>query len=90
MIKMQPSESIIYPDLVLTVPAAMTVTYKQLLKSLSKGDEIRFTGKFIALGNEFKMHHMELYEVEGLEALYKTGKSKNLNDIVVRESTIPN
>ena len=36
------------------------------------------------------MHHMELYELEGLEAIEKTGKSKKLNDIVVRESTIPN
>ena len=35
------------------------------------------------LGNEFKMHHMHALEVK------PTGRSKELSEIVVRESALP-
>ncbi len=89
MIKMQPSESMIYPDLVLSVPPKLTSSLNNLIESFNKGDEIQFTGKFIALGNEFKMHHMEIVEVEDIPSLEKTGGFKSLKDIIVKESTIP-
>ena len=37
----------------------------------------------MALGNEFKMHHLHALEIT------KTGKFKDLSEIVVRESALP-
>jgi hypothetical protein len=83
LVKMMPSESVLYPDIVLSVSSKYLAENQALIKSLEKGDEIVFDAKIMTLGNEFKMHHLHLLNFE------KTGNSVPLNDIVVRESTLP-
>ena len=78
-----PSESVLYPDIVLSVSSKFLAEKQGVIKSLEKGDEIMFDAKIMTLGNEFKMHHLHLLDFE------KTGNSIPLQDIVVRESTLP-
>jgi hypothetical protein len=83
LVKMMPSESILYPDLVLSIPTSMLKDKRNLIRNLKKGDEIRFSAKFVSLGNEFKMHHLHAITIQG------TGNFKELSEIIVRESTLP-
>ena len=83
LIKMTPSESVLYPDLVLSVSTKMYAEKGALIKNLQKGDELEFTAKVMSLGNEFKMHHLHALDIN------VTGKSVVLSEIIVRESTLP-
>lgn len=78
-----PSESVLYPDLVLSVSSLMYREKQQLIKSLQKGDELAFTARIMSLGNEFKMHHLHAIDFD------KTGNSIQLQEILVRESALP-
>jgi hypothetical protein len=80
---MMPSESILYPDIVLSVSSRLLNQKGEIIKSLNKGDEIAFDARIMSMGNEFKMHHLHLLEFD------KTGNSTPLSEIVVRESTLP-
>lgn len=42
LVKMMPSESILYPDLVLSVSSTLLREQRNVIKALKKGDEIRF------------------------------------------------
>ena len=83
LIKMEPTESVLYPDLVLSVSSATLQRQKEVFRGLQKGDEIRFEARIVSMGNEFKMHHLHALTFE------KTGRSTILSDIIVRESTLP-
>ncbi len=83
LVKMMPSESALYPDLVLSVPTELMNQRRSTITGLKKGDELKFRAKIMTLGNEFKMHHFHALDVE------KTGGWKELNQIIVRESTLP-
>jgi hypothetical protein len=83
LIKMMPSESVLYPDLVLSISSQVLHEKKDLINSLKKGEEVRFRAKIVSLGNEFKMHHLHALD------LVKTGGFKELSEIIVRESTLP-
>ena len=50
---------------------------------LLKGDEVLFRAKFVTLGDEFKMHHLHLMELQ------PTGNRKKLDEIVIRENSLP-
>jgi len=54
-----------------------------MFDSLKKGDHIAFKATIMALGNEFKMHHLHAVDIR------PTGDRKDLSDIVVRESALP-
>ena len=58
LIKMSPSESAIFPDLVLSISSNLYNQHKDLFENLNKGDGIDFKGTLVNLGNEFKMHHL--------------------------------
>lgn len=58
LVKMSPTESSIYPDLVLSISSELLARRKQVFDTLKKGDEIKFEAKIMSLGNEFKMHHL--------------------------------
>ena len=73
---MSPSESVILPDLALSVGTALYDSNLDLFNStdikvpshyrrppLKKGDEILFRARFVTLGDEFKMHHLHLLEL---------------------------
>lgn len=83
LVKMSPSESALYPDLVVSLSSDVLSKYKNLISSLSKGDELEFRAHIVSLGNEFKLHHLH-----GL-SLAKTGNFKELNEIIIRESALP-
>lgn len=83
LVKMEPTESSLYPDLVLSVSTQMLNSQRSVIQKLKRGDEIEFRAKLVNLGNEFKMHHLHALEVS------VTGIRKELNEIVVRESALP-
>lgn len=71
-IKMEPTESLMYPDLMLSVSTHVKNNHLELFikegtpnseSSLKKGDEVKFKAKFVGLGNEIKMHHLHLIEI---------------------------
>ena len=80
---MSPTESSMYPDLVLSVPSPLLNKEKSLITNLKKGEQIRFRAKIMTLGNEFKMHHLHAIEIS------KTGEFKDLKQIIVRETALP-
>lgn len=63
LVKMDPSESTIFADLVLTVPAPIYSQSKSMFDSLRKGTGISFEGTMLNMGNEFKMHHVRALNV---------------------------
>ena len=83
VIKMDPSESLITPDLVLTANKDLKKTSGNIIKNLKKGDEISFTAKLIEMGNSNKLTHGHVIKVD------KTGNYKNLDDIVVMNHHLP-
>ena len=68
-----PSESAMYPDLVLSISSELLNDKRKDISSLVKGDEIKFRAKVMTLGNEFKMHHLHAVDLD------KTGGFKELN-----------
>jgi len=83
LVKMEPSESTIFADLVLTVPSSVYKNSKQMIDDLKKGTGIKFVAVVQGLGTEFKMHHLRAIDIQ------KTGNFKILSDIVVRDSALP-
>jgi len=83
LVKMSPSESSIYPDLVLSISQKLQREKKALFEGIKKGEEIEFKAQMVSLGSEFKMHHLHALEIE------KTGGFKGLDEIVVKESALP-
>ena len=83
LVKMEPSESAIFADLVLSVSTNMYESNRAFYDSLRKGDGIDFDANLVGLGNEFKMHHLHARKVT------KNGSWRELQNIVVRESSLP-
>ena len=83
LVKMEPSESSIFADLVLSVSTNMYQANKAFYDGLKKGDGIDFDATLVGLGNEFKMHHLHAKKVKTNDTY------KALAEIVVRESALP-
>ena len=81
LIKMEPSESQILPDLVLSVSTNEYKANKNVYDNLRPGDGIDFDAIMVSLGNEFKMHELRAKSVK------KNGQSRKFNDIEVKESS---
>lgn len=60
---MEPSESTVFADLVLTIPAEMYKNNKKMFDGLKKGNGLKFDAIVQGLGSEFKMHHLRALEV---------------------------
>lgn len=73
LVKMMPSESTLYPDLVLSISSELLRKNREMIDGLKKGEELSFKAKIMTLGNEFKMHHLHALELE------KTGVYKELS-----------
>ncbi len=58
LVKMDPSESTIFPDLVLTVPSSLYKLQPDFYDNLKKGVGFNFEAVLMNMGNEFKMHHV--------------------------------
>ena len=83
LVKMSPSESAIFADLVLSVSTELYTQNKQMFDGLRKGDGIDFSATMVGLGNEFKMHHL------GAKRVRKNNDFMVLDEIIVRESALP-
>ena len=83
LVKMSPSESQIFPDLVLSISTSFYNENKGIIMNMRKGDGIDFKGVLVGQGTEFKMHHLHA------KSLRKNGTFKELSEIVVRESALP-
>jgi len=84
LVKMSPSESEIFADLVLSLSTIQYERQKSMFDSLQKGDEISFDAIIVNMGGEFKMHH--LHAKGDIE---KTGANTDIGKIVVKESALP-
>jgi hypothetical protein len=82
LVKMAPSESETFADLVLSIGTEEFETNRSFFDALKKGDEIGFSANLVSMGNEFKMHHLHAHGV------YSTGDSTELGDIQVREAAL--
>ena len=82
-VKMEPSESSIFADLVLSISTKMYEKNRDFYDLLKKGEGISFEATMVGLGNEFKMHHLHGKRVT------KNSSFKELDDILVRESSLP-
>jgi hypothetical protein len=83
LVKMEPSESNIFADLVLSVSTGVYKKEKVMFDSLKKGEGIHFEAVIVGLGSEYKMHHLHAQSVS------KTSTFKQLDEIIVRESALP-
>ena len=83
LVKMSPSESQVFPDLVLSISTSFYNENKGIIMNMRKGDGIDFKGVLVGQGTEFKMHHLHA------KSLRKNGTFKELSEIVVRESALP-
>lgn len=64
LIKMSPTESTMYPDLVLSLSSDLLTKKRSLIQGLIKGDELEFKAHIVSLGNEFKLHHLHALNFE--------------------------
>lgn len=62
LIKMNPSESDTFADIVLSVSKSTFKKNKDVIESLKKGDHVNFKASIISMGNEFKLHHFALID----------------------------
>lgn len=83
LVKMEPSETELQPDIVLSLTGTVYQNYKDTIDSLVPGDQIYFDAKFINLGDEFNVNHLHAISIR------KTGVNKSLPDVVVIESALP-
>lgn len=83
LIKMSPSESAIFADLVLSISTDVYNKNKTMFDGFRKGDGVDFEAVMVGLGNEFKMHHLHA------KSVVRNNTFKEFDDIVIRESTLP-
>jgi hypothetical protein len=82
LIKMDPSESEDFADIVLSISQEAYKNNKNVLDSLEKGDHLYFKAKLRTMGNEFKLHHLKLVEgSEDTKTIQDSGHTKDLDHI---------
>mmetsp|Transcript_13935 Transcript_13935/g.23699 ORF Transcript_13935/g.23699 Transcript_13935/m.23699 type:complete len:269 (-) Transcript_13935:27-833(-) len=90
LVKMDPSESENFADLVLSISQEGYRNHKNTLDNLQKGDHLTFKAKFKSMGNEFKLHHLHLLDGSPKDPqLFDTGHTKDLDHISIHESKLP-
>ena len=90
LVKMDPSESENFADIVLSISQEGYKNNKKALDGLVKGDHLKFKAKIKTMGNEFKLHHLHLMDGEpGSTTLEDTGHTKDLEHIKIQESKLP-
>lgn len=67
LVKMQPSESDIHADLILSMDDSDFYLNTAALASLSRGDKFKFNATFVSPGNEQQLHHLHAHYIEKLE-----------------------
>lgn len=67
LVKMDPSESDIHADLILSMDESVFHYSKDQLKSLDRGSRFRFNATFVSIGNEQQLHHLHALGIEKIE-----------------------
>lgn len=67
LVKMQPSESDIHADLILSMDDQDFYENTSALASLDKGSLFKFNATFISPGNEQQLHHLHAHYIEKLD-----------------------
>jgi len=67
LVKMQPTESEIHADLILTMNDRDFARNVQEVASLDMGSLFKFNATFVSMGTEQKLHHLHAHEVKKLE-----------------------
>ena len=84
LIKMDPSESENFADIVLSISQEAYKNNKDVLDSLEKGDHLVFRAKMKTMGNEFKLHHLKLLEGDmNTKTIKDSGHTKDLDHISI-------
>jgi len=90
LIKMDPSESENFADVVLSISQEAYKNNKDVLDSLEKGDHLVFRAKMKTMGNEFKLHHLKLLEGDmNTKTIKDSGHTKDLSHISIQDTRIP-
>lgn len=64
MVKMNPSESEHYPDLLLSVSTEVDKKYKDVISLLQRGNGMNFEAEMVKFGTEFSIHHLHLVSIQ--------------------------
>lgn len=67
LVKMDPSESDIHADLILSMDDWDFNKWRSELGALDKGSRFRFNATFVSVGNEQQLHHLHAMAVEKIE-----------------------
>lgn len=90
VVKMEPSESENYADIVLSISQEGFKNNKAVLDGLIKGDHLMFKAIPRTMGNEYKLHHLHLIDGSpDSPSILDTGHDKELDHISVQETRLP-
>ena len=67
LVKMQPSESDIHADLILSMDDDDFRASTSALASLDRGNRFKFNATFVSVGNEQQLHHLHAHSIEKIE-----------------------
>ena len=67
LVKMDPSESDIHADLILSMDDSDFYSSKAALASLDRGSKFKFNATFVTPGNEQQLHHLHAHYLEKIE-----------------------
>lgn len=67
LVKMQPSESDIHADLILSMDEADFQENRKELASLDRGSRFEFNATFMNVGNEQQLHHLHAHGVRKVD-----------------------
>ena len=63
LVKMQPTESEFFPDLILALDTEKADQYSELIGNLNRGTEIIFNATIISVGNDIKTRHFHIVDL---------------------------
>ena len=86
LIKMNPSESETFADIVLSISRSTYSKNKQVIDSLKQGDHVNFKASMVSMGNEFKLHHLRLDDDDN--SIEDTGQTEDYKHIQIQTSEI--
>lgn len=67
LVKMQPSESDIHADLLLSMDDHDLADYRDDLAALDRGSHFAFNATFVSVGSENNLHHLHAHSIKKLE-----------------------
>jgi len=63
LLKMEPSETEIYPDIMLALDSEVADTFQESIAQLNRGSEVGFNATFITIGDDMKTRHLHVAQI---------------------------